>query len=183
MNERGVGALLLPLLLLQRSLAWRLVSSVVFVVAQVPNFLPSFLAHRSASRPLQMCSNPSKFSPLTHSLKSLDGSVLRTVVFSVSRFCGDGFGHTYKAFVVFVVVMGVAFFSSSYRFLLSLLPRQHKNPERRGETKALRFAKMTSFVDEWVGICEVVKGCRTYGRVFFSLENLVLGYLDVEEFE
>jgi hypothetical protein len=34
--------------LLQRSLAWRLVSSVVFVAAQVPNFLPSFLAHRSA---------------------------------------------------------------------------------------------------------------------------------------
>ncbi len=62
-------------------------------------------------------------------------------------------------------------------------PEQHKNPEQSGETKALRFAKMTSFVDEWVGICEIVKGCRTYGRVFFSLENLVLGYLDVEEFE
>jgi hypothetical protein len=66
---------------------------------------------------------------------------------------------------------------------LPCFPEQHKNPEWSGETKALRFAKMTSFVDEWVGICEIVKGCRTYGRVFFSLENLVLGYLDVEEFE
>ncbi len=34
-----------------------------------------------------------------------------------------------------------------------------------------------------MGICEIVKECRTYGRVLFSLENLVLGYLDVEEFE
>jgi len=73
--------------------------------------------------------------------------------------------------------MGVAFFSSFYHFL-PYFPEQHKNPEQSGETKALRFAKMTSFVDEWVcrwvGICEVIKGCRTYGRVFFSLENLHL---------
>jgi hypothetical protein len=78
--------------------------------------------------------------------------------------------------------MGVAFFSSFYHFL-PCFPEHHKNREQSGETKALRFTKMTSFVDEWVGICEIVKGCRTYGRVFFSLENLVLGYLDVEEFE
>jgi hypothetical protein len=70
-----------------------------------------------------MRSNPSKFSPLAHSHQSLDGSVLRTVVFSVCLFCGDGFWHTYKAFVVFAAVMGVAFFSSSYHFLPSLLPR------------------------------------------------------------
>jgi hypothetical protein len=52
--------------------------------------------------------------------------------------------------------MGVAFFSSFYPFL-PCFPEQHKNPEQSGETKALRFAKMTSFV--------VVRSSRDAGRM------------------
>ncbi len=52
---------------------------------------------------------------------------------------------------------------------LPCFPEQHKNPEWSGETKALRFAKMTSFVDECVGTS--VRSSRDAGRmgVFFFL--------------
>jgi len=56
---------------------------------------------------------------------------------------------------------------------LPCFPEQHKNPEQSGETKALRFAKMTSFVDEWVGrwVGISVRSSRDAGRmgVFFFL--------------
>jgi len=58
---------------------------------------------------------------------------------------------------------------SSLVFIASFLPcfpEQHKNLEQSGETKALRFAKMTSFV--------AVRSSRDAGRmgVFFFLSKI-----------
>ncbi len=64
---------------------------------------------------------------------------------------------------------------SSLLFIPSFLPcfpEHHKNPEHDGETKALRFAKMTSFV--------AVRSSRDAGRMglfFFLWKIWSLGIL------
>jgi hypothetical protein len=69
------------------------------------------------------------------------------------------------------LLVSMSFFSSCFRFV-AILP------------SAAFDTLVKSEVGKWVGICEIVQGCQMYGRVFFfSLENLVLGYLHVEEFE
>ncbi len=54
----------------------------------------------------------------------------------------------------------MSFFSSSFRFVAIL-------PAAAFDT--LVKSEVGRWVDRWVGICEIVQGCRMYGRVFFFL--------------